>query len=233
MPVAFEEEEWDLSELRSCVKVEVAGLWRRRMGLIRAQKLCESRGGRPEFSVRNSPYGLCGRKATFEEEEWGSSQLWSCVKVEVDVRSSMAECCFTSTETVGLLRTATSTFTQLLSSAEFPIRNSPLGLCGRKATFEEEEGLELIRVPQWKSPLQRRGNEKNCYYLLSVHTIIEGQRRHAFCQSLPVPKMGIVVLWREGYQWWRWLLGKGWWFCVGKDVLEMAVVVGEKGGGSV
>ena len=30
----------------------------------RAQELCESRGGRPELPVPNSPYGLCGRKAT-------------------------------------------------------------------------------------------------------------------------------------------------------------------------
>ena len=30
----------------------------------RAQKLCESRGGRPGLPVPNSPYGLCGRKAT-------------------------------------------------------------------------------------------------------------------------------------------------------------------------
>ena len=26
--------------------------------------VCESRGGRPGLSVPNSPYGLCGRKAT-------------------------------------------------------------------------------------------------------------------------------------------------------------------------
>ena len=31
---------------------------------FRAQKLCERRGGRPGFPVPNSPYGLCGRKAT-------------------------------------------------------------------------------------------------------------------------------------------------------------------------
>ena len=32
----------------------------------RAEELCESRGGRPEFPVTNdSPYGLCGCKATF------------------------------------------------------------------------------------------------------------------------------------------------------------------------
>ena len=31
---------------------------------VRAQELCESRGGRPGLPVPNSPYGLCGRKAT-------------------------------------------------------------------------------------------------------------------------------------------------------------------------
>ena len=31
---------------------------------LRAQELCESRGGRPGLPVPNSPYGLCGRKAT-------------------------------------------------------------------------------------------------------------------------------------------------------------------------
>ena len=31
---------------------------------FRAQELCESRGGRPGLPVPNSPYGLCGRKAT-------------------------------------------------------------------------------------------------------------------------------------------------------------------------
>ena len=35
--------------------------------LIRAQKLCESRGGRSGLPVPNSPYGLCGRKATLLE----------------------------------------------------------------------------------------------------------------------------------------------------------------------
>ena len=30
----------------------------------KAQELCESRGGRPGLPVPNSPYGLCGRKAT-------------------------------------------------------------------------------------------------------------------------------------------------------------------------
>ena len=30
----------------------------------RAQELCESRAGHPGVPVPNSPYGLCGRKAT-------------------------------------------------------------------------------------------------------------------------------------------------------------------------
>ena len=32
--------------------------------VYRVQELCESGGGRPGFPVPNSPYGLCGRKAT-------------------------------------------------------------------------------------------------------------------------------------------------------------------------
>ena len=36
-------------------------------GLYRALKLCESRGGRPGLPVPNSPYGLCGLKASLNE----------------------------------------------------------------------------------------------------------------------------------------------------------------------
>ena len=54
---------------------------------FRAQELCESRGGRPGLSVPNSPYGLCGRKATLSEEDLGL-ELRSCVKVEVAVLGS-------------------------------------------------------------------------------------------------------------------------------------------------
>ena len=35
----------------------------------KAQELCESRGGRPGLHIPKSPYGLCGRSATFEQEE--------------------------------------------------------------------------------------------------------------------------------------------------------------------
>ena len=34
------------------------------MVVIRAQELCESRGGRPGLLVTNKPRGFCGRKAT-------------------------------------------------------------------------------------------------------------------------------------------------------------------------
>ena len=36
---------------------------------IRAQELCESRGGRPGLPVPNNPYGLCGRKAALKKIE--------------------------------------------------------------------------------------------------------------------------------------------------------------------
>ena len=50
----------------------------------RVQELCESRGGRPGLPVPNSPYGLCGRKATLDL----NSEFRSCVKVEVAVLGS-------------------------------------------------------------------------------------------------------------------------------------------------
>ena len=67
-----------IPELRSCVKVEVAVLGspslifctvsedvKRHMNLlsVRAQELCESRGSRPEPSIHNCMYGLCGHEA--------------------------------------------------------------------------------------------------------------------------------------------------------------------------
>ena len=36
------------------------------MALFTAHELCESLGGRPWLPVPNSPYGLCGRKATLK-----------------------------------------------------------------------------------------------------------------------------------------------------------------------
>ena len=40
-----------------------------RTSRVRAQELCETRSGRPGLPVPNSPYGLRGRKATFEKDE--------------------------------------------------------------------------------------------------------------------------------------------------------------------
>ena len=40
---------------------------------LRAQEGCESRGGRPGLPVPNSPYGLCGRKATVNTQFGQSS----------------------------------------------------------------------------------------------------------------------------------------------------------------
>ena len=48
------------------------------------QESCERRHGRPGISVPDSPCGLCGLKATLEEER-GRTELRSRVKVEVAV----------------------------------------------------------------------------------------------------------------------------------------------------
>ena len=44
---------------------------------IRAQELCESRGGRPGLPGPNRPYGLCGRKATLNLNKWGNEPALS------------------------------------------------------------------------------------------------------------------------------------------------------------
>ena len=54
----------------------------------RVQELCKCRGGRPGLPVPNSPYGLCGRKATLNEQLAHPTELRSCVKVEVAVLGS-------------------------------------------------------------------------------------------------------------------------------------------------
>ena len=78
------------SELRSCVKVKVAVLDSPSLTVLmvsvdvkqhwtRVQELCESRGGRPGLSVPNSPYGLCGHKATLNL----NLSKWTCVILRV------------------------------------------------------------------------------------------------------------------------------------------------------
>ena len=60
------------------------------MERVKAQKMCESGGGRPGPPVRNSPPGLSGRKAKLNSwrERERESKLRSCVKMEVDVLGS-------------------------------------------------------------------------------------------------------------------------------------------------
>ena len=67
-------------KVRSSVLSERGGMWLYiatcwcRAFSRRAQELCETRGGLPGFHVLNSPYDLCGRKATFTEEVTVSQQ---------------------------------------------------------------------------------------------------------------------------------------------------------------
>ena len=54
----------------------------------RPRELCASRGGRAGLPVPNSPYGLCGRKATLNKH--CLIELRGCVKVEVDILGSLS-----------------------------------------------------------------------------------------------------------------------------------------------
>ena len=58
---------------------------------FRAQELCESRGGRPELPVSDSRHGLCGRKATLEEEAEQHCSLPSSEECRFQVINSSRE----------------------------------------------------------------------------------------------------------------------------------------------
>ena len=51
------------------VSVDVKQHWTWTVWVIRAQELCQSRGGHPGLPVPNSLYGLCGRYATLNMSE--------------------------------------------------------------------------------------------------------------------------------------------------------------------
>ena len=89
------------------VSVDVKQHWRRRRRWPsdRNQELCESLIGRPGLPIPHSPYGLCGRKATFELEHFRHY-------------GRVQELCESRGGRPGL-----------------PAPNSPYGLCGRKVTF--------------------------------------------------------------------------------------------------
>ena len=91
------------TELRSCVKVEVAVLGspslislmvsvdvnhHERRSILRAQELCESRGGRPRLPVPNKPYGFCGRKSPRKKKKVYTESSGAVLKVEVVVLGS-------------------------------------------------------------------------------------------------------------------------------------------------
>ena len=46
---------------------------------LRAQELCERRGGRPGLPVPISPYGLCGRKATLKKTKKEEVMVRTCM----------------------------------------------------------------------------------------------------------------------------------------------------------
>ena len=50
------------------VSVDIKQHLKKKAVWFKAQELCESGGDRPGFPIPNSPYGLCGRQATFELE---------------------------------------------------------------------------------------------------------------------------------------------------------------------
>ena len=65
-------------------------IWSSKQFLHRAQELCETWKSRcrPGLPVPNSPYGLCGRKATLNVNTQHVSELRSSLKVEVAVLGS-------------------------------------------------------------------------------------------------------------------------------------------------
>ena len=88
---------------------------------VRAQELCECRGGRPGLSFPNNPYGECGRKATLDLILHHRDQE-PCSNIELDLVSHRAqELCGSLGDRPGL-----------------PVPNSPYGPCGRKATFKRD-----------------------------------------------------------------------------------------------
>ena len=102
----------------------------------RSVELCESRGGRPELPVPNSPYGLCGRKAALN---CSISELRSCVKVEVAVLSFPSLIVLMVSVDVKQherRRMIGSRAQELCESRggrpELPVRNKPDGFCRRK-----------------------------------------------------------------------------------------------------
>ena len=104
---------------------------------VRAQELCESRDGHPGFPVPNSPFGLCGRKATVNfETQWGESEFRSCVKVEVDVLGSPSLMVRTVSVDVKRHTELEPSSSELRSCVKAEVAD---GFCGRKATLKQNK----------------------------------------------------------------------------------------------
>ena len=99
----------------------------------RVQESCESRGGRPGLPVPNSPYGLCGRKATLKNRAQklcvGQSgrpglpvpnNLYSLCGRKATLKNRAQKLCENRGGRPGL-----------------PVPNNPYGFCGRKATLTQ------------------------------------------------------------------------------------------------
>ena len=112
--------------------------------IIRAQELCESRGGHPGLPAPSSPYSRCGRKATLNLElSQSSGAAWKSRWPSSNPRLHQGPNGLCGLKQP-LEKKKNGTAQKLCESRsgrpEFPVRNIPYGLCGRKATqFEEEE----------------------------------------------------------------------------------------------
>ena len=90
------------AEHRSCVKVEAAVLGSLSLislmvsvdvkqhctQTLRAQELCESRGGRPGLPVPDKPYGFCGRKATWKKKKRNREDRYGLQSPDPEERST-------------------------------------------------------------------------------------------------------------------------------------------------
>ena len=82
------------------------------------------------MSVPNSPYGLCGRKATLKKKESKRKWTWSPV-----LNSPYGLCGRKAT-----LKKKESKRKWTWS----PVPNSPYGLCGRKAALKWEDRAQML-----------------------------------------------------------------------------------------
>ena len=108
---------------------------------MQAQEPCESGGGRPGLPVPNSPYGLCGRKATLKNRAQPSraprreQSLWSLWTQGNILEQSPAVQGSPSRTVLMVSVDARQHFRTEPSRPGLPVPNSPYGLCGRKATL--------------------------------------------------------------------------------------------------